>query len=91
MVTHCGRLWIDSLFPYKLHFKQESTPVRCVPPAFLVPAGGGGSVSAHPRMQTPLSPDADPQRQTFPLPWMQTPLVMSPVKHAEKPTPSPPL
>ena len=62
MVTHCGRLWIDSLFPYKLHFKQESTPVRCVPPAFLVPAGG-----------VCPPPDADPPEADFPLPWMQTP------------------
>ena len=46
------------------------------------PSSGGG-VSAHPRMQTP-------QRQTLLSPGCRPPLVMSPVKHAEKQTPSPP-
>ena len=31
---------------HSLHSKQESIPVGCVPPAFVVPGGGGGQVSA---------------------------------------------
>ena len=45
--------------------KQDSIPIGCVPPTFLVPAGG----SAQPPVGRPSSPMQTPCTKT---PWMQT-------------------
>ena len=72
-------------FLNKILFKQESIPVGCVPPTFLVPVGEG--VCPPPRCRPPSPPDAD-----HPPPGCKPPpLVVWTVMHAGSQLPCPPV